>query len=172
MMQIDQRAWLDVKLGGKELTPLSGQTINLPLTITNSGKTVATKIWARYTVAFINANQGPPLQCVEIQSAGCPVNGEIVRTIMPGKDSPATVLWQSAPGVDRIATPQEVEDWNSGKAYIAIFGIVYYDDVFKVRHWVRFCDWSTKPGTDHIIFQAQSCTQYNSIDGEYPQQNH
>jgi hypothetical protein len=61
-------------------------------------------------------------------------------------------------------TPDERTALSEGKAWLATFGLVEYDDVFKKRHWTQFCDWSQfKPG---IQYSAQGCSEYNNVDGE------
>jgi hypothetical protein len=37
-------------------------------------------------------------------------------------------------------TAQEYSDvMDSGKSYVAVYGIVRYDDIFGIHHWTKFC---------------------------------
>jgi hypothetical protein len=49
-----------------------------------------------------------------------------------------------------------------GTAWMAVHGMLAYDDTFKKRHWVRFCAWTSfKEG---VQYSAKACTIYNSVD--------
>ena len=43
-----------------------------------------------------------------------------------------------------------------GKAYLAIYGIITYDDVFGAHHWTKFCTWPATNG----VFHTYECTQF------------
>ena len=47
-----------------------------------------------------------------------------------------------------------------GKSYVAIYGIITYDDVFGDHHWTKFCSWPAING----VFHTYQCTQFNSVD--------
>jgi len=172
MMRIDQRAWIKVKQPGGPQDIVSGKNVVMPLTFENFGKTAATQIVAAYSVQFMKANQLVPLACVEYATDGCAGSGAIVGTLMPTESSSVGVRWQTKSNVEHIVTDEEAQAWNSGTAYVAVFGIIFYNDVFaNTQHFVRFCSWISKAGTEHMTFSASDCTRYNSVDGEYPEQD-
>ena len=50
----------------------------------------------------------------------------------------------------------------NGKTYVAVFGIVAYEDQFG-PHWTRFCFWKNYGGAGNIRFNAEPCTSWNTI---------
>jgi hypothetical protein len=164
-MRNDQRAWLKVDLqpstsGGDHtiVTITVGQPVTYPFQITNIGKTAARNIDAKIFSAITYANQEPPLDHVMQASkyahnhvtAGIVFPSDILKQIgeRPGNE-----------GASMPATEAEVEVIQEGKGYLAVFGIVDYDDVFDVHHWTKFCIWISKTGT----FQTEGCTKFNDV---------
>jgi hypothetical protein len=79
----------------------------------------------------------------------------IVKRLAPKEGSDA--------GQDAPLTDTEKADLESGKAYIAVHGSVWYKDIFrKHQHWVKFCSWYGL--RQDWNYTALKCTLYNSVD--------
>jgi len=165
-MRIDQRAWL--KVGGTPDKPgddhaswkiTSGQPVVYPLRVTNSGKTPAANMDMSVFVEIVDADKEPSLEYVDTP-IGHPHGHATSGIVFPNVDIDQPVIRPSDDAGPRVATDDEVRAVKDGKAYMAVYGIVRYDDVFQRHRWTKFCIWSALTGT----FQAKSCTQYNSAD--------
>jgi hypothetical protein len=60
---------------------------------------------------------------------------------------------------DDPVTPGEVLNLNRGSSYIAMWGQVWYSDVFGVDHWTKFCKVIGRGDT-----QNEKCSKYSYID--------
>jgi len=50
---------------------------------------------------------------------------------------------------------------HSGKAYVVVFGEIYYDDVFGTKqHWTHFAYGIPQ----YRDYSAPECAEYNSVD--------
>jgi len=65
-------------------------------------------------------------------------------------------IWDFETKLQRTLTPTEVNDLNTGRSYIAVFGIVAYGDQFGT-HWYRFCNYHAYAGGAN----ADSCIAWN-----------
>jgi hypothetical protein len=55
----------------------------------------------------------------------------------------------------------EYDQLTNGGAYVAVYGIIVYEDVFSVSHFTTFCQWKAfRPGS----YTAAKCTDYNNVD--------
>jgi hypothetical protein len=169
VMRKDQRAWLEFK--AQSDTPVSdkvtvqiitGQPVTYPLRIINIGKTPARNIAIKVFLDIVDASQEPPLDRVESAEAGSPYPFGVIRAgiVFPNTDLKQRIVRIMKGGAPLVATDSEVSAVRDGKAYLAVYGIIRYDDIFKIHHWTRFCDWKALNGT----FEALRCTQYNSVD--------
>jgi hypothetical protein len=53
---------------------------------------------------------------------------------------------------------------HENRAFIAIWGKIWYSDVFGIEHWTKFCDaqgFKLRPGN------ADKCANYNDTDRNY-----
>jgi uncharacterized repeat protein (TIGR01451 family) len=166
VMRIDQRAWLQfeaapTKTGDANVTwqIVSGQPVTYPLRVVNTGKTPAKNIILKVFVDIIDANQEPPLDHVDATS-GYPHSRITSAIVFPNSDFKETVFRPSDNSSPRLATDDEVKAVREGRAYLAVYGIITYDDVFRIHRWTRFCEWIATGGH----FQASGCTRYNAVD--------
>jgi hypothetical protein len=174
-MKIDQRAWLESRDENSRDadTPerhrfaesiQSGQPVNYPLHVINSGKTPAKNITVHIFVLILPASQGPPLEWVD-HTAEHP--HELLESGILFPNSAARPLMSRVAnnGIAIFATDDEAKAIKEGASYVAAFGVIRYDDVFKVSHTTRFCDWDTaKPGIDSAKFDTRKCAQFNDGD--------
>lgn len=165
----DERPWLEIQTqsekAGNESASLqltSGQPVTYPLRIANTGKTAAVNIDSKIFVDIVSSNHEPALEDVD-QPSQHPY-GRITSGIMfPNSDFNQVVLRPIKGGSPELATEEEVVSIRQGKAYLAVYGIVTYDDISGSSHWTRFCKWIAKSGE----FHTAGCTQYNSADNNY-----
>ena len=174
VMRKDQRAWLEFQkqpdTPGGEMTTLqitTGQPVTYPLRVTNIGKTPARNIVVKIFVDIVDSSQNPPLDHVEAVQAVEVGSPYAVGRIRAGIVFPNTSLKQvvvrpmNGSSAPMVATDDEVSAIKYGRAYLAVYGIITYDDVFNTHHWTTFCDWESLGGT----FNAAQCAKYNNVDG-------
>jgi len=164
-MRIDQRGWLKFEAApdkpGDETVSWqisSGKPVSYPLRVVNTGKTPVTNVDMRIYVDIVKAEEEPLLDRVD---GGAYPHGHITSGIIfPNSDFKQVVFKPLADTGFHLATDDEVGAIRDGKAYLAVYGIITYDDVFKTHRWTRFCAWVAGTGK----FQASRCTKYNAVD--------
>jgi hypothetical protein len=164
-MRKDQRAWVEFQAlpdkPGSEISSVhvdAGKPMTYPLGIKNTGKTPARNMVAKVYLDIIDAGQEPPLDRVEKDAYQ---RGIITAGILfPDGDVKQPIIRPTPDGKPRFTTDNEVNAMRDGKAYIAIYGIITYDDMFGVHHWTKFCKWQAADGT----FHAAQCTAFNNVD--------
>jgi hypothetical protein len=169
VMRKDQRAWLkvepvpDVPTGDTTSAQIAyGQPVVYPLRITNTGKSPARKFAMKIFIDIIDASQEPPLDRVE-DSSSYPNGGSITAGIIfPNADFKQPITRVAKGGTPVTATIDEVNAIKTGGAYLAVYGIINYDDIFNAHHWTKFCTWIA--GSRSGSFHAQQCAQYNNVD--------
>src|SRR5882762_87915 len=50
----------------------------------------------------------------------------------------------------------------TGRAFIVVYLLIKYRDIFDVKHWVKFCTWDSYAAGG--IFTSKACADYNSVD--------
>ncbi len=168
VMQVDQRAWLKMTTapnqpGGENvtITVTSGMPISFPLELTNTGKTPALDISAKMFVAVVDASQSPPLD--HVQSNKYPHGLLSMGILFPNAPIPQPVTVSTKEGQPIMATDSEISSFKEGRAYLAAFGVVTYTDIFQVRHWTKFCSWTSWAKGN---FAAGRCVAFNTVDGK------
>jgi hypothetical protein len=69
---------------------------------------------------------------------------------------------------DPVTSTEEME-LIQGHAWVAVHGIVTYQDIFSVNHWTKFCyEYNFAPFATKL--SSLSCADYNDVDGEYQKQ--
>jgi hypothetical protein len=160
-MQQDQRAWINVSSGNVNFA--ENQPITIPVISTNSGKTPAREFVADFIVKLVQIEKSPILDfhhvAVVRESSGAIFKDQqfafpavSLRNIPRSRGAEPHALSKS-----------EFEDLKSGKTYIVIYGRIAYEDIFKTRHWVHFCSFSSPSGKP---VPAKNCTSYNDIDND------
>jgi hypothetical protein len=170
-LKVDQRAWIKVETAGPkslheatgfydtDLTITVGQPLTIPMRITNIGKTPAKNVEVALFVGIIDAASEPPLEDVDA--------GSYHASIITGNLFPGEGIQHDIPRASREGSPpepvtrQEFDALRNGGAYAAVYGIATYEDVFGTPRWTRFCGWEPLAKGN---FQAQECTEYNSVD--------
>jgi hypothetical protein len=166
VMRTDQRAWVQFQVQHKpdedviSLQLTSGQPIVLPFQIINTGKTPAKYIDGRIYYDFPETGSEPPLNLVNSNDLEHAFNKVEAGMINPAEALKMYGERPERPGVAKVATDDEVIRARERKIHLAVFGIMNYDDVFGVHHWIKFCKWiSVDP-----YYSTEGCTKFNSID--------
>ena len=176
VMRKDERAWLKYELSGdpvegnpdrKKITVTAGQSPTVQVKFINVGKGAARKLRGKIYVECVDAEKEPHLERIESDQ------------LFPGTIFVAGILFPT----NAAETPADRERWKninanlaepdplteselaallSGKAYMAVYGMILYEDVFGTPHWTKFCSWT--PFATGGQFQASRCTQYNEAD--------
>ena len=107
-------------------TPIPNMRHIFYFDITNFGQTPANNFIFKARVDCLE--KGP--QKEDMQKLGDGVSG--IATV-----NPLQVIRHSTP--ERIFTPIELHNWQTGKLKIMIFGVFRYKDVFSVVHEFEFC---------------------------------
>jgi hypothetical protein len=154
-----QRAWAQMmdntspkedKLKAKDIKHFS-----FPLRITNVGKTPAKKARVDAVVEIVKKGQDPTFVYSTVH--------DIVRTavLFPGVSYEFEAFLRKN-GVPVQPTPEEVKALDKGDMYIALYGMVNYEDDFGA-HWTHYCWWKEFP-TTMPFDMGTSCIQYNDVD--------
>lgn len=166
VMQQDERAWLrfdaysDAPGTDRVSTSITtGQPVTYPMKVANVGKTPARNMDMKIFVDIGDALQEPPLDHVDGGTIS-PHGHATAGIIFPNSEFKQSVVRLGDDGSPLVATDKEVVAIRDGKAYLAVYGVVTYDDVFNTHHWTKFCSWIAGNGK----FEARQCTQYNSVD--------
>jgi hypothetical protein len=135
--RMEQRAWLAIAPTAKTIFVQAGSTIELPVELTNIGKTPARRIYVlMYLRRFYGA--GPlvygdhPEKVVKISTQG---------SLWPGAKFGETlnVKLLDNGGLPLVATPQDAADWIDHKFYLLLYARMNYADVFGIEHWTNVC---------------------------------
>jgi hypothetical protein len=138
-MRSDQRAWVGVKdIRG---LPQVGQSWEVVIIFHNSGKTFAQNISAYAFHEPVKRGGQPTFSYVHDRK----LSGGLIS---PGADYHVRlILTRSKNGTGQPAplTQPLADDIDSGEHRVYVHGIINYDDVFGVHHWVSFCYfWDTE----------------------------
>jgi hypothetical protein len=164
----DERPWLKfepaaAKPGDESVSWQLGveKPVTYPVKVVNIGKTPATDIDMRIFVEIVDADHEAALEKVDDYMSY--PHGKITAGIVfPNQDFKETVIRPLKGGAPQLATPREIGAMYNGRAYLAVYGIINYRDMFKIPRWTKFCSWVALTGN----FQADDCTKYNSVDSK------
>jgi uncharacterized repeat protein (TIGR01451 family) len=166
-MRKDQRAWLEFQttpdkpgMDLANITITSGQPVTYPVRVVNIGKTPARNIIMKIYVDIVDASREPPLDRAENGGSSYPHGLLTAGIIFPNADFKQPVARPAKDGSLLLATESEVSAIKDARAYLAVYGVITYDDVFNAHHWTKFCSWQSAGGT----FHTYQCTQYNNVD--------
>jgi len=156
---VEQRAW--IKVEHKIEPSTENGPLNVTFTITNTGKTPARQLEARYAVQKVPSDQPPDLvsRPKVVMSAGLLSPNGSIPLIVP-------LLKEKGRLSDPyILTKKDYEELEAGKYYVAGIVTTSYVDIYGVPHWTNFCGWSSIASKDNLIgFAARKCVEYNDSD--------
>jgi hypothetical protein len=154
-MRIEQRAWIRIEQGFEQIA--ENKPLRAIVSIKNTGKTPAKRVDQRFSVQIVKSGDSPNLD---------PVGG---FTSFAGLLPPDVTGEHRVPLFREtfdllnppLMTKADVDDIDSGKAYLAIVGRITYIDVYGVSHWINLCHWQTnKRGT----YPTRKCVEFNDAD--------
>jgi hypothetical protein len=152
---IDEHAWVKINYDWPDLDKPDSLT-SIKMTFTNIGKSPITRFDGD-GVAQVRLVDAPPSLTLKVP----------YRTIYSNVIAPNEPLeWRIDFGDLRDhrslpLTQEEIEGLKQGKLYLAVYGMVEYDDQFG-PHWYRFCSYTTYPKAT-IAVRGGECVQHNSI---------
>lgn len=171
VMRNDERAWLKIEAyvepSNKQVVVIArtGSPLALQIQANNTGKSVAKNIEVYSYLQVLNAGEDPQLEWANGEdkdnSKGFPAAyRSFTGLFFPSDTQILSVVRLTKDGSYQLVTKDESDGLDQKQKYIAVFGVVFYDDVFKVRHWTKFC----KPLYVDTAFSSK-CISFNS-EGE------
>ncbi len=170
-MITDQRAWI-VTTGGQITYPKNSDglpSLMMHVTISNMGKTPASKISSAFVMAIIKNGESPSFKYANI-----PRTTDSTGIIFPNMPSAldAYLLQKTESQSDKVdirylSTP-EFEQLTKGETYVAIYGLILYDDAYGVHRWTRYCTFAALTPSRIDVTGAKPCTDYNAADNNQP----
>jgi hypothetical protein len=181
----DQRAWLHPESegfpnpgstigNGMSFNVSSGERIQIPYRISNTGKTPALRVNGGFVVEIVPSGKEPqvpgkdedialPYEIAPKHKFDRPVvvNGMKTPIILPNEPHHISLYRKYISGDDRLTT-EELNDLANRRSYLLIWGKVYYSDIFGKRHWMRFC--GSPPIGNEPVSTPEKCTEYSAID--------
>ena len=162
--RIDQRAWVNVGVSPQPPIPVQ---VNGPLTalitVTNTGKTAALGLASNYYVEVVKNGQNPHFE------TNIPHMRAITGILTPNSPLPQQIAMQRLKAgtttdetEDQPLTDRDKSLLDSGDAWIAVHGTIYYRDIFQNQHWIKFCSWNALRAGWH--YSAAACVTYNNTD--------
>lgn len=162
-MRKDQRAWVSVIQKGP-ITLNVGAAPSEVLTVSNTGKSPAKHMLGHFYVEIVPNGEAPHFEEKAIHSIvlygsmppNLPQDVAATRRRVRSGGKPDEGEDDPYLGVEKTAMDQ-------GKAWMAVHGVVSYDDTFGTTHWTKFCFWSNAPGVTNDL-SSRGCTAYNDTD--------
>jgi hypothetical protein len=151
-MRQDQRAWI----GMMQVTgiPEVGKPFHAAVLFQNTGKTPAMDFVSQERMGPLASGQKFAANWVVTNALGIQSHA----LLFPNQSYGAVVKISDQ---DLAIDQPALDSINTGKVTIYTFGRGCYKDVFKKKHWIRFCEIYDPTGKNWI-----SCAEYNEIDTE------
>jgi hypothetical protein len=180
----DERPWLRLRFAGEEnqgFHPVVSfsrfQPVSIPSEFMNVGKSPALKIQAAVIVEIVPMGQDPALpedkQDISRPGQAAPrgtvfigtkTGGEFLSGVIysnqPAGFNATRVQYKNGSVIPWTLGDDEFKDLQGQKAFIAIWGKVWYSDVFGIEHWAKFC---SVTGIDPQL-KNRRCAEYNDAD--------
>jgi len=166
-MHIDQRAWIGIIVGRSAM--VDGQPLVMPIQITNTGKTPAFNMHGKIVINLLSENEEPDFSYVHGHPSYevAPGGQTLLPNLPQNLQFPALPKYDTAPDkpLNHVIVNDSVRRAaNSGQSYIVVHGEIFYDDVFEIHHWIKFCDYAHNivGFREHSV--ANTCGPYNDVD--------
>jgi hypothetical protein len=179
--RIDERPWVKFSapdnwetVSGRAVAIKAGQPIQVPIQFTNYGKTASRQNIASMTEEIVPVGQEPeiPEDSWTLSDNPNAPPGQRLMAVYPSQTLRIGVINPGEPidlSVSRVKltgrdfsidppTQGEITKLISGQAYIAVWGIVRYGDIFGTPHETKFCRAIPKSAT------LPKCADYNDVD--------
>lgn len=160
-LTVDERAWLKVDLTGKAMVA-ENVPILTNITVSNAGKTPAKHIAVATTIEVVSNGEAPQF------TAAHDVSLYTENLLFPGEATSPPIEVKSLQAGIPFAVPKPLshDDYQrliQGKAWIAIYGKITYEDFFGESRWVKFCAWNS-PSIQPTMVSARSCSNFNDMN--------
>lgn len=156
-MRLGERAWLAVRYPMINLNV--GSRISVPLVFENTGKTPAKNLKGVIRVTVIKASAKPDFSYTKGYYSWN--SGYLSQT------TTAPTNWNALDAKTRqdlILTQAILDAIQSGEQVVSVNGKIEYDDIFKIHHWLNFCQQAAGRPTGMTVSADSECTDYNQID--------
>jgi len=156
-MRLDERAWIVV-----EYAPIAmdvGSRVAVPLIFKNAGKTEARNLTGVISVSVTPANATPDFTYVRGYYSW--------NTGYLAQNTKAPTTWNAldrGTRQDFLLTDSANSALRSGKEVMTIHGRIDYDDIFRIHHWIKFCDQGGAPENGMQLRGNKACSDYNRTD--------
>jgi hypothetical protein len=142
-IRVDQRAWLWVDIPNPPQWEI-GKPIVSTMKVLDSGKTVALNVHADIKVELLPMAQ-PPDFVYKTGHRRCALNTGFIFPNASNAIVRCFVFDNKTTKKPHILTADDQQLSSAGKVYVAYHGLVRYQDIFGVSHWVQFCEASFDP---------------------------
>lgn len=159
----DERAWVGITFPNVDFQRESiGKVFEVPMVVTNTGKTPAQHINIKGVVSIVHDRIGnidiPPS---DITHGFSLVRIELLQPNQTIKDWPLAALDTSGPTKPVITTKVIVDHIGNASYTVVIHGRITYEDIFGYKHWLTFCH-----NANGLVGGSTACFDYNSFDRE------
>jgi hypothetical protein len=177
-MRLDQRAWLSATSTGQTIA--ISKPISANLRLQNVGRTPAMRISGLIKMESIPQDKTPTFLYKQKIVKGEPTVGDFnLATMLPNAQAnlriPAAMGVENGKQVGEIVLDQpNAEALAAGTVKLYLHGEINYCDIFKVRHWIKFC-FVYEPNPMQQIANPDgssfiACRQHNETDDESDKQ--
>lgn len=160
--ELDARAWVVVRQNGP-IQAVANKALALPIRATNIGKTPAKKVTGRYYLEVVKNGEAPDFDYTKKRPLDKMYSGDL----SPNDNADIVAMrYKDKPGskIDTLVYPLDELEYRAimdGSYYIAVYGIITYDDVFHIHHWKTFCFWFPFTSLD---YSTGACVAHNASD--------
>lgn len=162
----DERAWIKIRFpvdaSGNAIYPelAQGKPIAIVFSLSNTGKTPSKPVRVEASAVILNADVPVPIEQLDdpnqVFGADTQFGG-----LFPNDNTAPSVVYRQNRGQALPMTQLEIDTLRRGDQYVAVYGIIRYDDVFGHSHWTKFCNWYSW-GIQK--YNAWTCSQINGVD--------
>jgi uncharacterized protein YhhL (DUF1145 family) len=181
--RLDQRPWIKFQSGGpspdRSFASAIGQPLRVPIRFINIGKTAALRVKGMIIVEIVPMGKDPPIPndiaAITAEGQASPPRSYFIKKI-PGTQYESSIVYPGDPA-DTIAirskfiangridnppfTLEEAKSFQGGKLYLAIWGEIWYFDIFGIEHWTKFCSLANSGGNP---IEGEKCAKFGGVD--------
>jgi len=162
-----ERAWITIEMPQPTITTIAeNQPITGQIRFTNSGQSMARKIWAEAVIEVVKNGMNPKFDYTSDHNQA--LTGLLLKNETMDLTASRYVHQRSKPGSNAVLLPlshDEFQEYLVGKSYIAVYARVRYQ-AFGIHHWTTRCAYFAQkppPGVTWF-FTAYKCTNYGDVD--------
>jgi hypothetical protein len=154
-----ERAWIVFDTDYSDKMQLTrSDKISVPIQLENIGKTPAKNIHGFLVVDELKPAEVPIFDYISGR-VSTPIRVGILYPGAPQTTKAQELTEQRKPVA---ATPEKHRQFKQGAIIFTVWGKLWYDDIFRIQHWVTFCHAISEVPAGH----SKECTDQNSVDEE------